>query len=75
MNTIPPQGIGAVCIISEGKAPIPYGNRIHDELSPGLNWILLAGQKAAQEVCEAVQMILECQLPDKIVNLFCTFTN
>ena len=25
MNTIPPQGIGAVCIISEGKAPIPCG--------------------------------------------------
>ena len=25
MNTIPPQGIGAVCIMSEEKAPIPYG--------------------------------------------------
>ena len=25
MNTISPQGIGAVCIIAEGKAPIPYG--------------------------------------------------
>ena len=26
MNKIPPQGIGAVCIILEGMAPIPYGN-------------------------------------------------
>jgi len=25
MNTIPPQGIGAVSLISEGIAPIPYG--------------------------------------------------
>jgi len=25
MNTIPPQGIGAVGLISDGMAPIPYG--------------------------------------------------
>ena len=25
LNTIPSQGIGAVCIIYEEKAPIPYG--------------------------------------------------
>ena len=25
MNTIPPQGVGAVSLISDGMAPIPYG--------------------------------------------------
>ena len=46
MNTIPPQGIGAVSLISEGTAPIPYWeldsssilarhNRIAGALDPG----------------------------------------
>ena len=26
INTISPQGIGAVCLILEGTAPIPYGD-------------------------------------------------
>jgi len=25
MNTIPPQGVGAVSLVSDGVAPIPYG--------------------------------------------------
>ena len=37
MSAISPQDIGAVSLISEGMAPIPYGNRIHDEYSPGLD--------------------------------------
>ena len=45
MNTVPPQGNGADCMIFEGKAPIPYGNRTHDEYSPGLNCLDLPGHK------------------------------
>ena len=33
MNTIPPQGIGAVILICDGMAPILCGSRIHDEYS------------------------------------------
>ena len=31
MNTMFPQGTGAVRLVSEEKAPSPYGNRIHDD--------------------------------------------
>ena len=42
VTTIPPQGIGAVCIILEERLQFPIENRIHDENTPGLDCALMA---------------------------------
>ena len=42
VTTIPPQGIGAVCIILNERLQFSIGNRIHDECSPGLDCALMA---------------------------------
>jgi len=41
MNTVPPQGIGAVSMLLKERPQFPKGNRIDNECSSGCNYIFV----------------------------------